>query len=69
VDPSDLHTIVSTFGGTSPVIGLVAWHMWNMQKSMSKLADNDDKVSEALGRVRERLVAVETHLAIPPSKD
>lgn len=57
-----LDQVLTVFGGTSPLVALVAWHMFTMHKAIAKLAEADDRVTEALHDVDKRLAVIESHV-------
>lgn len=59
---ASLVEIFTTFGGTSPLIALIAWHMFNMHKAIKGLADADATVTNALHDVDKRLAVIESHV-------
>lgn len=54
-----LEQILTLIGSTSPVVALLAWHIWNQGKQFEKFAASQEKTTEALHDVDKRLAVIE----------
>lgn len=73
-EASTLLEIVKLAGGTSPLVGLMAWYLYNQKKGADKLAESFDKLKEsttnALHDVDKRLAVIENYVenAVKPQR-
>lgn len=58
----ELETILTALGGSSPVVILLAWHIWNQGKRFDKFSDQQEKTATALHDVDKRLAIIENYI-------
>lgn len=49
--------ILTLVGSTSPVVALLAWHIWNQHKQFDKFAEAQDRASERFAGALEKVTA------------
>ena len=57
-----LDQLIPIIGGSSPVIALLAWHIWNQHKQFDKFAESQERVTSALHDVDKRLAVIENYV-------
>lgn len=56
--------ILKITGGTSPLLALLVWYIWNQKGAFDKLGDKFDKLSEAWHEADKRLTVIETFVEL-----
>lgn len=59
--------ILTILGGSSPVVALLAWHIWNQHKQFDKFAAAQEKTTEALHDLDKRLAVIENFVETRPA--
>lgn len=67
MDPA-LVEILKLAGGTSPLLALLIWYIWNQKAAMDKFADKFDKLTEQVSGVNTRLTVIETFVELSTRK-